>query len=856
MSDSQWGKYDRVTGEKHLLEHHLADVGAVMERLLAIPAHRQAFAKAGGLIEIDEVTVARLCVFAALHDMGKVNLGFQSKSETRSSASHTKDMMPLLNGKDEKNGMLFRRAIPWLNEALEGWDGRGGTIFLGLMIAMLSHHGKPEPFEGGTLEPEYWHDSHSHFSQQPFEKIEEIARMVKEWFPAAFGQGSVLPSAPEFQHTFLGVLQLADWIGSDTRWFPFESRPDRNYIQQARKKAEKAITAIGLDLSNARFTAEPATLRAIISRNRGRPDVRPSPMQQAIAEIGLDSQVVVLEAETGSGKTESALLYFQRLMREGRVDGLYFALPTRSAAKQIHDRVCRAIEVILPGIGIKPVLAVPGYIKAGEHRGTTLGRYYVHWEDGADEGSRWSAESPKRFLTSRVAVGTVDQAMLSVLQTKHSHLRSAGLTGKLLVVDEVHASDIYMGRILQALVRNHVLKGGHVLMMSATLGAVARANYLSQQAPALSSAKNVEYPCISTEGDFLPVSCGEYQKVVHLRPHPLGDTPESVARLALDAQQSGAKVLVIRNTVAQAVNTYEALTSLSDDPSEIVLHHSRYAAEDREKLDKKVEEVLRAYNSGLGRVVVGTQTLEQSLDIDADYLITDLCPMDVLLQRIGRLHRSPKASRPDKYQDAMCTVLMPEEDISDLIRGGSSTGLGRVYKDLRVIEATKRLILSRNVWEIPKMNRMLVEEATHPEQLEKIVAEDRVSWGDHNSDMLGEHIANGLVAKNGLVDWTAPFYDDAESGNSRVVFQKSNVLTRLGDMGIDIDFPAVTVGPFGIKISKISIPYWMIDHKERVSSLKEGDAIAEVLENRLRGILFRLSTGQEFWYSETGLSKA
>ena len=115
-----------------------------------------------------------------------------------------------------------------------------------------------------------------------------------------------------------------------------------------------------------------------------------------------------------------------------------------------------------------------------------------------------------------------------------------------------------------------------------------------------------------------------------------------------------------------------------------------------------------------GMVVVGTQTLEQSLDIDADLLITDLCPVDVLLQRIGRLHRHIRDDRPDGYRDPMCVVLMPEaEDLTLFLRGGPDrNGLGPhgyVYEDLRVLESTRRLVRDSPTWEIPKMNRELVE---------------------------------------------------------------------------------------------------------------------------------------------------
>ena len=224
-----WAKYCQATGEIHRLEHHLADVGAVMETLLEIPSIRQSAAKAGQLAELNPAVAARLCVFAALHDIGKANLWFQAKATRRSStASHTKDMMQLLNGQDIDNQERLMQAVPWLNDAMADWDANDGGTVCGLIIAMLSHHGKPEQLHNRhQSRSNHWEDRQSSHRQQPFEKMREIAAQIEHWFPAAFRQdGTVLPSNPEFQHYFLGLLMLADWIGSDTRWFPFQSEPD------------------------------------------------------------------------------------------------------------------------------------------------------------------------------------------------------------------------------------------------------------------------------------------------------------------------------------------------------------------------------------------------------------------------------------------------------------------------------------------------------------------------------------------------------------------------------------------------------------------------------------------------------
>ena len=181
---------------------------------------------------------------------------------------------------------------------------------------------------------------------------------------------------------------------------------------------------------------------------------------QAAAGTPLDEQLLIIESETGSGKTEAALWRFARMYEAGLVDGLYFALPTRAAATQLHGRVTRFVERMFPPEN-RPgtVLAVPGYVRAGDVGGHHLQNYEVWWDDQADAATRsrrWAAESAKRYLAAQIAVGTVDQAMMAALKVRHSHMRAACLSRNLLVVDEVHASDPYMRRILKALLDAHL----------------------------------------------------------------------------------------------------------------------------------------------------------------------------------------------------------------------------------------------------------------------------------------------------------------------------------------------------------------------------------------------------------------
>ncbi len=834
-----WAKSDRQDhGRIHLLEHHMADVGACFEALLAQPTIRQRLARSGGLDILDYATVSRLALFAALHDIGKVNVGFQTQiwrdadqpvgRRRPGRAGHTLDLTPVLMNEDRETAGWFFNALDWWQGATESWDDRGGESFCGLFIAALSHHGQPLQLERRrSRNPAIWRP---YGSLHPAECVRHIGELARRWFPAAWGSTvPPLPPDPAFQHMFLGLCILADWIGSNENWFPFCDEPRDDYMADARKKARDAVKAMGLDLREQRrqFAGAPG-----FNNLFARIDQPPNAIQQAAAQdTPLDEQLVIIESETGSGKTEAALWRFARMYEAGLVDGLYFALPTRAAAVQVHQRVKRfTANLFTERLRPPVVLAVPGYEPDTDAGGVRLPDYRVWWDSQYDNERPWSSENPKRYLAAQIAVGTVDQAMMGALKIKHAHMRAACLARNLLVVDEVHASDTYMRRILKALLDAHLGAGGYALLMSATLGSAARREWMSARCISttgvmpLDEAISSPYPAVSVtspDGENIkPVGENDRKKTVRLTAEPLMREFGAVAEQALRAARAGAKVLVVRNTVGYAVETQQAVeqAAAGSDSGLLfavgatrTLHHGRFAAGDRRLLDRAVEERLGKDRASGGVVVVGTQTLEQSLDIDADLLITDLCPMDVLLQRIGRLHRHSRDDRPAGYEAPHCIVLTPDEgDLTSLLqRGPDRNGLGPygyVYEDLRVLEATRRLIAEFPQCDIPVMNRQLVEKATHPEALEAIVSEMGDDWRVHANKITGGEIAEGLTAQNAIVQRDKSFFID----NHDVLFgtDEERIRTRLGDEGIDVEFDPLPLGPFGASqhIDRVAIP--------------------------------------------------
>ena len=835
----------------HSLVGHSIDVAAAFAALVAQPTIATRLAQAARSPALSDLTRLRLAALSFLHDIGKTNRGFQARSDpTAPLVGHIDELSwlfsldpaarPLCDRLIDRLGL--ERIFPWFaNEA----DGEA------FITAIFAHHGRPWRSERRGEPPP---SSKQHWQPGPDgDPIAALAPMrehLDRLFAAAFAEGPPLPSHPNCHHAFAGLLMLADWLGSDERFFALGNGEDEGRYELAAKSAPEALKKIGLAVE---------TRRAVL-RDHAVPfecafPFPPKPLQRAAADVA--APLLVIEAQTGSGKTEAALWRFKTLFERGEVDGLYFALPTRVAATQMFGRVKRFRDGLFPADD-RPgvVLAVPGQARFDAAEAQPLPDFGVQWSDGGgDDDARWAAERPKRFLAATIAVGTVDQALLAAVRVKHAHMRAALLMRQLLVVDEVHASSVYSGEILRQLLRNHLTLGGHALLLSATLGGAMRARLIGTPEPDADAAAQVAYPALSwNEGGreqrlaFLPD--GE-DKAVSIAVMPALTEPEAIAARALAAARDGAAVLVIRNTVGAAVEVARALEERAGPDSPLLfrangvatLHHSRFAPGDRRLLDQAAEEVMgKQRPSGRGIVVVGTQTLEISLDIDADLLISDLCPVDVLLQRIGRLHRHLRA-RPAGYGEPRLVLIVPPE--RDLLAahwaryGLGPTARGGVYADLRSIEATWRLAEREPLWRIPAMNRRLVEAATHPDRLAAIEAED-ARWRQLADVQVGRTAAERQAALMAVLDISKPF-TECEIPRDR------KLATRLGGEDRAVDFDPPLTGPFGEPVSELSVP------EHLMSGVAREAVPAKVVDN---GDGFAFALGEiRFSYGRFGLLK-
>jgi CRISPR-associated endonuclease/helicase Cas3 len=557
------------------LVDHCADVAATCRELLSVTALGSRLARLGGVTCLAPGQVDRLSFLALLHDIGKFNLGFQRKAlgpNTAGTAGHVREVLALFGAVGGSYGNRLRAALPTAD--LVQWGG-GSDSAGQLLLAAICHHGRPYVV-GGMAIPAIWSPGHP---GDPFEGISGLVSKGQEWFPLAWSSGTPpLPGAPRFQHAFAGLVMLADWIGSDERFFPVTVAGSATRMPDSAGRARDAVRAIGLDsrMFRGALGQEPPGYCQVLPAG-----CAPRPAQEAVLDLPTQCSggLAVLESTTGSGKTEAALLRYLRLLHSGAVDGMYFALPTRSAATQMYDRVLAAVRAVFPDEAARPpvVLAVPGYAAvdgvSAPGRLATAERLWT--DEPADRaGARlWAAENAKRFLAGSVAVGTVDQVLLSALKVPHAHLRSTALLRQLLVVDEVHASDAYMTAVLELVLANHLAAGGHALLMSATLGSTAvqrivRACGVKEPAVSLRGAGDRPYPLLSwfratAEPQRTAIPAGDSAKSVAVGLRSWAGDEHAVAAAALDAAAAGAHVLVLRNTVRDCVATQISLESLA-----------------------------------------------------------------------------------------------------------------------------------------------------------------------------------------------------------------------------------------------------------------------------------------------------
>lgn len=433
-----------------------------------------------------------------------------------------------------------------------------------------------------------------------------------------------------------GLTTVADWIGSG-RHFEDPSEAFQGKIEVALDDAGMTMPTLRHGLSfNEIFGFDPRDAQRVLVDAVTRPGV------------------YVLEGQMGMGKTEAALYCAYKMLDQGQARGIYFAMPTQLTSNKIYDRFNQFLSSVLDEDCKHRSLLLHGSAHLLEK---------ADFGEDAAPGGDWF-NSAKRGLLAPFAVGTLDQALMGVMNVRHGAVRAFGLAGKVVILDEVHTYDAYTGTILDSLVA--MLRELHctVIILSATLNKDKREDLVG------TSLCSADYPLItaSPNGDSISELAVSVETTHTVAVDITNDDDMAVSE-ALEKAIAGQQVLWIENTVNEAQQRYQQLSALACSYGvETGLIHSRFTQQNRSKhedhwvnlfgkpgWDKRAER---------GRILIGTQVLEQSIDIDADFLVTRFCPTDMLLQRIGRLWRHSEAPR---NPSATCTAMILAPDLKAAI---------------------------------------------------------------------------------------------------------------------------------------------------------------------------------------------
>ena len=560
----------------------------------------------------------RLILFAvyaaALHDIGKISPGFQLK--------YFREMVEYLVPELASISINCFCTDHSHTGACALWHIQGDASSAPPITAQIAamHHGSvrkdPLPTDIGEI------FGGPHWSLQRRLLIEKMERQ--------FSPPVLKPLSPTERDFAAGMVTISDWIGSDEDFFP----PDGNFDEQSiRWIAVDAIKNCGLEAPKIK---QSMSFKDIF-------DFAPFDIQEQMGTIATGPGVYVLEAPMGMGKTEAALYASYKLMARGCNIGLFFGLPTRLTSDKIHERVQCFIEKICADPVFPKLAHGTAWLREFEKRAEEMG-----------PGNAWFSPR-KRALLHPFVVGTIDQALMAVLRVKHHFVRTFALAGKVIILDEVHSYDGYTGTLLDELV--HRLSELHcsVIILSATLTAERRAAFFKKRVPFLTSA----YPLITSEIDCKASKPPE-TKIYAVSIQNL--SAAGVAELSVSRARNKECVLCIANTVSQAQDWYEKiLTEMCSHEFEVGLLHSKFPGFRRAKIeDSWLNRLGKSGRRPEGCILVATQVVEQSVDIDADFLITELAPTDMLLQRMGRQWRHPHTKRVSSYPETLIIAGEPE----------------------------------------------------------------------------------------------------------------------------------------------------------------------------------------------------
>ncbi|MEW6587220.1 MAG: CRISPR-associated helicase Cas3', partial [Nitrospirota bacterium] len=690
-----WAKITKDNLPGMSVFEHMVNVGCVARCMAEVaPELLRRF-------QLDSATVGTL---SALHDLGKISPGFQRKCEAWLEESGLLKIAQ--NGvwdtaMESDHGKATHAAVQnYFN--VNGVD-RGTGKFVSAVLG--GHHGRlSPPSDRGFRPPKPIAETRSGIAWD--RERNNAADAVRSVFGGNPAELVIDDSSPALWW-LAGLTSVADWIGSDERYFPIEGGMG---LSQASDIARRCLTEIGC----VRPHIVPGLSFHDLFHDAQKPDVQftPNNMQASAISTITAPGVYVIEAPMGTGKTEAALGASYQLLTADKVHGIYFALPTQATSNRMHLRMAEFVKRIAPD-------AVGSRIIHGNSwlldKAAMLSPAPTTREDMEDarSGRDWFS-SAKRALIAPFGVGTIDQALLGVVAAKHFFVRHFALAGKVVILDEVHSYDLYTGTLIDRLIETLEGLGCTVIVLSATLSGKRRGQIVSISEDNNIAASEQPYPLITgrREGDIVepvaatPPGSRDIEVVFN--------SEEAIISDAIETAQKGGCVLWICNTVNAAQRQYRNFLQRVVGCFPIGLLHSRFPFWRREELENEwMARLGKDSATRCGSILVSTQIVEQSVDLDADLMVTELAPTDMLLQRMGRLWRHERENRPVSKPPRLY-VIEEEKDLDEFWQMepkaivktlGSKAHVYNPYVLLRSLIVWKKL----KQISIPKQIRCLIE---------------------------------------------------------------------------------------------------------------------------------------------------
>ena len=586
-----------------------------------------------------------------------------------------------------------------------------------------------------------------------------------------------------------GLTVVSDWIGSDSSIFRYHQNPmplEEYWQRYAVPRAKEAVARAGI-LPSA--VAPFPGIASLLPEN-----AVPTPLQEAVADYELADgpYLFIIEDVTGSGKTEAALALTHRLMERESAEGIFMALPTMATANSMYRRFGKKYRQLYSD-GEHPSLLLAHSARdlsnlwrqsIGPQTEKTT--FSPEGEAGSVECAAWLSDNRKKALLADVGVGTVDQALMSVLPLHHQALRLLGLARHVLVVDEVHAYDEYMNALLERLLQFHATFNGSAILLSATLPIKLRERFVAAYCSGL------RMPAPPLQAADLPLMTAVTLRGVEERPMQANVLSQRTVAVELTERETDVESYLeralregrcacwIRNTVIDAIEAYKRLAGRWGD-EHVKLFHARFTVGDRQVIEDDVLAWFGKQSTDAdrrGKILIATQVVEQSLDIDFDAMVTDLAPIDLVIQRAGRLHRHRERRRGAGATPVLLILSPPPVEVParDWFISVFPKA-GRVYEKHGQLWLTARLLAARGRIVMPDDARLLIEgvfgdeaQASVPDTLK--FWEIQADGKDRGRAALAQ--INALQPQAGYADLHGQWEDD------------SRTPTRLGEASITV----------------------------------------------------------------------